>query len=519
MNPCRVLIVDDEQIVRLAVKSMVDWSAGTYCLAGTAADGEAALALYEAEGADIVVTDLKMPRMDGIALIRSLVASDFPPEILVLSNYDDFELVREALRLGVYDYILKTSVEPESFRLTLDQMRRKLESRLLVSGDRPGHRRDRIPDQMSRGIDSLAVCNLDVLLKDTVSCSAFLLLIADRAEKRKGRADFLSMIGALTEETVKNPVRRFAAALDKDTYLVAVVVEEGENVKAETVARRIVDGAALYYQADIGIVYSDSLSRGGDILGELDLCLNAAELFFWRESFVIHSHVKTPEAEEITQRLNAAENALTAAGLSPASIAEALPKIVSDILSWCATFNVSPLEAKRHIKRLYRLLELRLSVPEDRADSLAELFLSADDAVAASSSEAELLAAVIGLANGIGERTAHRAALRSEVKAVMDWVDDHISDKVSVFELSSRLRISETYLCTLFKSQTGMSIVNWANERKLEVAKAKLESGAYLIKEVAAEVGIDDPFYFNRLFKRKYGVAPSDLVPRSGEKS
>ncbi|NLJ75605.1 MAG: response regulator, partial [Firmicutes bacterium] len=108
----KVLIVDDEAIVRIGLKSMIDWEEHGFELIGEANDGRRALELYKEHKPDIVITDLKMPVLDGLGLIQQIKELPFPCRIIVLSSYDDFALVRQAMKLGAADYLLKLEMEP-----------------------------------------------------------------------------------------------------------------------------------------------------------------------------------------------------------------------------------------------------------------------------------------------------------------------------------------------------------------------------------------------------------------------
>ena len=99
-----ILLIDDEPMIKLGIRKLLEDS--EYHISATAGNGMEALSLLGVVSVDIVITDLKMPVMDGIELIRQLKASDFPGMILVLSNYSDFDLVRDALREGAFDYLL-----------------------------------------------------------------------------------------------------------------------------------------------------------------------------------------------------------------------------------------------------------------------------------------------------------------------------------------------------------------------------------------------------------------------------
>ncbi|MDP3176833.1 MAG: response regulator, partial [Spirochaetaceae bacterium] len=112
-NMIRVGIVDDEQIARLAIQHMIDWTTGEFEFAWAASDGLTALQDLDRSPADILVVDLKMPRMDGLEFLAALQGRPRIPSVLVLSNFGDFESVREAFRRGAKDYLMKTDISPE----------------------------------------------------------------------------------------------------------------------------------------------------------------------------------------------------------------------------------------------------------------------------------------------------------------------------------------------------------------------------------------------------------------------
>lgn len=87
------------------------------------------MSLIEKHQPDVIITDLKMPEMDGLELIRTLKEKNYPGEILVLSNYEDFDSVRSALLLGAADYLLKIKISPDTLLACLNKTTEKLQEK------------------------------------------------------------------------------------------------------------------------------------------------------------------------------------------------------------------------------------------------------------------------------------------------------------------------------------------------------------------------------------------------------
>lgn len=113
MDRIRILFVDDEAIVREGLKKCIDWEVNGFEVVGAAENGEKALAYLGQLSVNIVVTDIKMPVMDGLELIRNSRESGYDSKFLILSGYDDFQYAQRALRYGADDYILKPIKEEE----------------------------------------------------------------------------------------------------------------------------------------------------------------------------------------------------------------------------------------------------------------------------------------------------------------------------------------------------------------------------------------------------------------------
>ena len=119
----RTLIADDDALLRAALRTMVDWEALGYTLVWDCTNGLQVLELLQRTTVDLLITDMKMPLLDGLGLIRRLRQSALLPVTVVLSGYDEYELVREAFRLGAHDYLLKGNLDTASLTAMLTELR------------------------------------------------------------------------------------------------------------------------------------------------------------------------------------------------------------------------------------------------------------------------------------------------------------------------------------------------------------------------------------------------------------
>ena len=125
MDLYKILLVDDEMDVLRAMKKKIDWEAMGFCLAGTAENGQEALEMAEQLHIDVVMTDIKMPYMDGLTLCRKLKENYRNIKVVIYSGFDDFEFAREAVHLEAEEYLLKP-ISVKDMEEVLTRIRQKL---------------------------------------------------------------------------------------------------------------------------------------------------------------------------------------------------------------------------------------------------------------------------------------------------------------------------------------------------------------------------------------------------------
>lgn len=159
MMTLKVMLAEDELLVRLGIKSLIEWEKHGFSFIGDAPDGVKALELMEQEVPDILLTDIIMPRMGGLELIET--AKQYYPETLfiVLSSHNEFDYVRKAMKMGVEDYILKTSLKPaELLQILLEASskiakRREDNSSSPISKGQSSSRKETLTQKLSSWLD------------------------------------------------------------------------------------------------------------------------------------------------------------------------------------------------------------------------------------------------------------------------------------------------------------------------------------------------------------------------------
>jgi len=522
----KVLIVDDEKIVRLAIKSMIKWGEHGLEFCGTASNGIAALEIVKKSNPDIIITDIKMPEMDGVELIRRLREKGYDGEILVLSNYNDFDLVRDALRYGAHDYVLKVTVNTEDFSRILGEMVEKL--RKKHGYNRHVHPRDLSPDMVRNALlkEFLVYSNADIEHtadklaslylpeKDNVFLSFVIVSerLRDFSTEDSNRA--ISIIRNIAGETLSSNIWYSVIEIDSNTVFIAAAYSSMSNSGIPAIfAKKLTELAALYYNKRIGVIYSDIAKDYRTFLKESLKCIKTSSIFFYSRFFgqVLKADFIISEDEQafsdsiksLVQKIydNLLESRLAAINTN-----------FKDFFQLAADKILNPYRLKKYIKKTLREVERKLINDGFAIGEVFDEYTDDEDVIQKAASENDLLETIQSIIKkaeaNIDVSEKHQ---RKEVRDAIRFIKKHACEKITLSDIAAVVNLNETYLCKVFRENTGKSIVSYINEVKMKIAYKLLAEKDFLVKEAAAAVGIEDQFYFNRLFKRYFGITPKEV--------
>lgn len=519
----KVLIVDDEMIVRHAMKAMIRWEEGTYELSGTASNGKKALEHIRQYKPDIVITDIKMPDMDGIGLIKELKAIGFEGEILVLSNHQDFELVKEAMKYGVHDYVLKLTVQSEDFMRYLSEMAAKID---LRSGSRVSvNKRDEQMDAQQRKewlervvasqgiLSSQDEARVQLELPALGSEERLIALSIKLAERSStSESKLIHTLIPIADDLFRSSVwHTIVQADDQHGVIFASYARNDCQQLSEQLAARISGLASLYYNQRVQVVYTCPVSSYAELAKEIKLCISAAPLFFYQafEGTCLSNRKQPSDDESLLETL---ESSLK--NLSPHRLwSDDKDGFMSDLKQALKQGAEELLDPRMLKKRIIKLMwEIEKLLLTKYGNKEAVLIDNWEEEMYEAATEQECLDIVHRNIDQLLELGSSDGKIsKPEVKQALLYIEQHFTQKISVLDIAKHVNLSEAYLCKIFKMEVKKSIVTYMNELRLQKAHGLLIEGQVLVKEAAAAVGIDDPFYFNRLFKRYYGISPKEI--------
>ncbi|MFD5019444.1 response regulator [Paenibacillus sp. NPDC058367] len=538
----RILIVDDEKIVRIALSTLIKWDEYGFKLMGAVADGYKALEVIETESIDIVIMDLVMPNMDGLELIRTLNERKFTGKFVVLSNYDDYAYVREAMKLGAEDYMLKLTLKPDELIVLLTKISEQLlTERELKEQDihmkiklnetqlqqRNSIWRELLLDQEQDMVYLLQETQKYGIPFDRLAGNLIMLRIDDYVEalsngKINNKRLLSFSIANIVKETVSDRFAFDFIEMESNQYIVIVYEQSGYSDEPSwlLLMNNLVQMLKLYLNLSVSITLSDAFVGLKQLREQYTLCLRASTNNFYTgpASVLVAGHSKLTQSlhsinyvewlDQVKAAVEVGNTKLVLENISilfneakqikwdPSALKFHLLGLLSDLDNLILKWNTQVLSSTEQNRVGATTLLESFESDISQAESMEGLSLSIEQAMQ------EAINLLYQVKSNI---------YRKEVLRITEILQENVENKITLDRLAQEVNMNVNYLCRVFKQDTGRSIVQYMNELKINKAIELLKLPGTRIKEVASQVGIDDPFYFNRVFKKIVGLSPSDF--------
>lgn len=493
-----VIVVDDEATIRDGLKHMIRWEQEGFRLLGDAANGQEALALIHELNPDIVITDLKMPQMDGLQL-TTIIQQQYPEvHFLVLSSYDDFQYVSQSFRNGAVDYLLKPTLTPTLLLKTLHNISQKL-SHTKGSVTEETQLQESLNRYLAGYEEPLAPL-ADYLALDQPQQQAQILTTNFSGFRANDQ-----LLHALTEFTQSQPQVKtlFFQTSNKDAGLV-ISYPEGTDVYSslkETLEQlRFTEPDAFFTlsvpfrkieQLRDHFVTLKAKSQGQSFFYKRQRLVLEQELFLYIES----------DRFDTKKFLRALLDNNFLLGITR------IEEYFNDMI----LSNVDPTFLIQQASSIFYTLLSRLEEEFPTAPRFSRLkaeFLHAIGHVQYLEDFSDLLLATI---DDIRQQLTTLSPLDEDdlLVAIQRFIQDNYTKSLSLSELAETFHFSYTYLSAFLSAKLKMSFSEYVKKTRLDKAKELLTQSDLNLSEISEAVGYSDISYFSRIFKKECQVTPS----------
>lgn len=482
----KIIIAEDEPLALRTLKNMIDRHYPDMQVVGEARSGEEALALIEEKSPDMVFSDIRMPVMDGIELLRQVRVRNLDIELVIISGYQDFQFAQSAIRYGVMEYLLKP-ISLNKINTLMSKLRDTLNEKYLkkqyecfrnlivkndyavldinryLNNDRyyiGVIRRKGIPFRYGMQINEMEI-NLDL---DT---GGHYWVLACRDE---------SEVILITDRDIVTKMKEFTQAWCKGEYYTAVYSAKKILIQdfADTVHRLIKEINSRIIVSKTVLVEISSLKPQEDFTAALtDAVIDQ-----------MTHYIKEYKIEE-------------------------LKKVIIKLFSeW--ERNECPLI---HVEKSLRTI-LYFASKYIHTDTLEDSMLL-EEAVCYANNMGELMEGfwfILQRSISQGKPETDKTGKEIFLDSIEDYMHNHINEVLSMEMVCDYFGISQTYFSRLFRTYKKTSFKEYFMKMKIEKAKEVMRAQPHLrLWEIAKMVGYEDAAYFSRVFKNITGEIPSDF--------
>ena len=511
---CKLLIVDDEALIRQGIKHYVDWEKEGFRIVGEASNGQEALELIEAASPHIVLTDLVMPTMDGEELTKQAKARYPHIEIVVLSSFGEFDYVRSTFQSGVADYILKPKLEAAQLLKVL---------RATAA---------RIPQLQEAGPDGDGAWRADLLVErlvagygaDTESAAGgrsvftgerfiFLCLDVKRLQKEGEPtiARLRERFSSLLAERLPGSVHGSCYA--KEHKLIVFLANADERtISSADACIASLETASLFDERLAFLVGEpfEWIAEAGRAFQEEILPLAQASFYAPRQRWLtakalpqasgrpetfplsrFAEQLRMGQYEEAFGELKRHVRLLTESGsLGVFEYKSFLSNMIFNITVLLGSngIDTQPLEREKH--RYFN--DINEAEDADAAEERLLEFLSRSAEAAAARSRAK-----------------PSAGVNPNMKKLLDFIEEHYAEPLSLKEMARRFHFNPSYLSSYFATHNREGFVEHVNRIRTKKAAELLRSHPATVAEISAMAGYSDHSYFCKVFKKIMGCSPT----------
>ncbi|SES90340.1 response regulator [[Clostridium] polysaccharolyticum] len=532
----RVFLAEDESLIRKGIKNLIAWNEYGFAFVGEAQDGELAWPLIQKQKPDIVITDIRMPFMDGLSLSR-LIKKNMPETtIIILSGYDDFTYAKEAIGIGVDQYLLKPLSRDQLIKVLLEVKKKKDQVR----------EKQRYMEQFQKEVQEYLSSSHRAFFEALISGKHSVPELIERAEKLKINltAESYNIVLLLVEENFddisyemqnadyqdelfqkfpkNNQIEMFSMGVDVIAFLI-----KADSGKITSVTQSCINRIAEIFES-LNNVMKWTAKEGNPVsrLSAVAQCYQEArQKIFHLEQFALE------DADNGIQENSGKEfnfNKLDASKMDQRIVEKFLSnglenEIDGFVNDYFNSMGESAMESTifrqyvlMHVQFTTKAFVEKINVIKEIVHSDLQMDLSLMEAISSLDGAKTYVSKLLEEAIQIRDQVS-RCRYSSMMDKAIGYMKVHFSDHdIDLRTVAEVANISATYFSGVFSQQMGKTFVEYLTELRMQHARELLRCTDKSSGEIAYEVGYKDSHYFSFLFKKVNGCSPRDY--RAGGK-
>lgn len=501
---CKIMIVDDEVLIRQGIKHFMNWEQEGFLIVGEASNGQEALEMIERLRPHIVLTDIVMPVMDGEELTRR-IKSGYPDiEVIVLSSFGEFQYVRSTFQSGVADYILKPKLDIQHLLAVLKMTADRIPSLRGGEGTAAGvlPTGEQLIERLLSGYE------LPYGEEETAA------IFPHPAFRIVGVALSGGELGAKLEKLLRREAAEAVVhPIHGDSRVTAYLVN-AERTQLDMLPIWA-QGAAAKLRDDAGRVSPILLSEMFRPLGKLHSIYRDAFLKLADYAFYL------PDSQMIAQ------GSLPAPGTAPESFQlnrfteefkrgrfqSAFDYLRSHAEELAACYTADVFEFKSFLGNVVFNVTVLLGNMEYDVKELEKnkyrYFKAIEESVSAREAIGRIEEFIAESEACIAEKNSQAGTGNANMKRLLDYIHEHYAEPLSLTEMAKHFHFNPSYLSSYFSSHNEEGFIDYLHKVRTEKAEELLRQGETMISEISGMVGYSDHSYFCKVFKKHTGVSPS----------
>ncbi|MFA9397603.1 MAG: response regulator [Clostridiaceae bacterium] len=519
----KILLVEDEPLVRLAIKSLVDWNKNNFDVTYEASNGKKALdILKDNKDIDIVLTDINMPVMDGLELIKEIKLMGLNCEIVVLSAYDDYEIVRKAFKYGINDYILKNEMKPDNIlELFIDIVKQRNEN---VDNYKEKSRWKK--EYIKKLLDGNQILNTQFNMDDNVRiipnniCVAYLLIDNFKEIETKYKEDslktFVNSIANAIEQVLIKFGQGEVISLYPEEYVVIFSSENNSVANVISSINNIISSIRYSLLNYLNISVTVGISNVLDGYENIENLFKKAEKYA-RLRYVLGKGKNISKSDTDLLETNIEKRYMKILKIrgEKDGISNALNALDEDLYlnNIERVFDIIKKFNEKRIEDIHiYYLELYVLIVENMEKDYIEN-IDIIESISNFETKKEIDSWFKNLSRKIflNYKQWNSNDEINIIRKSKQYIKINYNKKINLEDVSTSVGLSKGYFSKLFMDITGENFTMYVNKIRIENAKKMLLNSNFKIYEISENIGFTNVEHFSRTFKKITGMSPKEF--------